>query len=70
MKKKVILKSTHPEEYGDLVIECLVIPNDQIGAYLATIPEERKFYAHKSGYVKARVGKAERLVRIENKENQ
>ena len=57
MKEKVVLKSTHPEEYPDLVVECRVIPNDQIGAYLASIPEDRKFYAYKSAPVKARKGK-------------
>ena len=57
MKEKIILKSTHPEEYPDLIIECRVIPNDQIGAYLAAIPDDRKFYAHKTGRVTARAGK-------------
>lgn len=56
MKEKVILKSTHPEEYPDLIIECRVIPNDKIGEYLATIPENRKFYAYKNGVVQARAG--------------
>ena len=56
MKEKVTLKSTHPEAYPDLVIECRVIQNDEIGAYLETIPEEKKFYAHKSGIVIARKG--------------
>lgn len=63
MKEKVILKSAHPEEYGDLVIECRVIPNVEIGEYLATIPEDRKFYAHKSGIVKARSGKAGEVIK-------
>ncbi len=57
MKEKVILKSTHPEEYPDLTVECRVIPNDQIGEYLDTIPDDKKFYAYKKGSVKARVGK-------------
>ena len=57
MKEKVILKSVHPEEYPDLVIECKIIPNDKIGKYLATIPNEKKFYAYKSKPVKARYGK-------------
>lgn len=57
MKEKVILKSAHPEEYPDLVVECRVIQNDEIGSYLDTIPEERKFYAHKTGEVLARQGK-------------
>lgn len=55
-KKKIILKSAHPEQYPDLEIECKVIPREKIGEYLETIPEERKFYAHKKGVVSARVG--------------
>ncbi len=57
MKEEIILKSTHPEEYSDLTVECRVIPNDKIGEYLDTISEEKKFYAYKKGSVKARVGK-------------
>ncbi len=56
MTKKIILKSTHPEEYPDLEIECKVIPNAEIGAYVASIPEERKFTAYKSAPVEARRG--------------
>lgn len=56
MKEKIILKSAHPEEYPDLVIECKVIQNDKIGEYVASIPEERKFYAYKKGSVAARPG--------------
>ncbi len=56
MKEKVILKSTHPEEYGDLVIECRVIPNEEIGAYLATISDDKKQVAYKKGKVSARYG--------------
>ncbi len=56
MKVKIILKSMHPEEYPDLEVECKVIPNDKIGEYLATIPEDRKFYAYKNGVVQARQG--------------
>ena len=56
MKEKIALKSTHPEEYPDLVVECRVISNDKIGEYLESIPEERKFYAHKNGLVSARIG--------------
>jgi hypothetical protein len=54
--KRVILKSTNPDEYPDKEIVCRVIPNDMIGEYLATIPEDKKFYAHKSGVVSARIG--------------
>ena len=57
MKEIIVLKSTHPDEYPDLAIECRVIPNDEIGAYLDTIPEEKKFYAYKTGKVAARFGK-------------
>lgn len=56
MKEKIILKSANPAEYGDLEIECVVIPNDQIGEYLSTIPEERKSVAYKSGHIHARRG--------------
>lgn len=56
MTQKIILKSTHLEEYPDLEVECKVIPNNQIGNYLATIPAENKFYAYKSAPVKARKG--------------
>lgn len=56
MKEKIILKSAKPEEYEDLVIECIVIPNDKIGEYISTIPEERKSIAYKSGHVHARRG--------------
>ena len=55
-KKKVVLKSSHPSDYPDLVIECRVIPNDKIGEYLSTIPDDKKFYAHKSESVSARRG--------------
>jgi hypothetical protein len=54
--RKVILRSAHPEAYGDLEIECKVIANDEIGAYLATIPEEEKFVAAKVAPVAARQG--------------
>lgn len=56
MKEKVILKSLHPELYPDLVIECRVIPNDEIGAYLSTISDEHKCVAYKTGVVTAREG--------------
>ena len=56
MKKNIVLKSTHPEEYPDLVVECRVIENHEIGEYLKTIPEDRKFVAYKSGSVEARQG--------------
>ena len=56
MKEKIVLKSAHPEEYPDLVIECRVIPNDKIVEYLESIPNNKKFYAYKSASVKARKG--------------
>ncbi len=56
MREKVILKIVHPEEYPDLAVECKVIPNDKIGEYLDTIPEDKKFYAHKDGLVSAIIG--------------
>lgn len=63
MKKKIVLKSLHPAEYDDLVIECKVIPNDKIGEYLETIPEEQKFYAYKSAPVLARTGKPGEVIK-------
>ena len=63
MKEKIILKSTNPELYPDLEIECRVLQNDEIGAYLDTIPEERKFYASKYARVKARMGHKGELVK-------
>ena len=63
MKEKIILKSRHPEEYPDLVVECRVIPNDKIGEYLKSIPEERKFYAYKSEPVLARDGKVGEVIK-------
>lgn len=56
MKEKIILKSANPEQYGDIEIECRVIQNDEIGSYLESIPEERKFYAYKSAAVVAMPG--------------
>ena len=56
MKKEIVLKSCNPSEYGDEVVECRVIENADINAYLATIPEERKFYATKIAPVEARIG--------------
>lgn len=43
MKEKIILKSTNPELYQDLEIECRVLQNDEIGAYLDMIPEKKNF---------------------------
>lgn len=63
MKEKIILKSAHPEEYGDLEVECKVIPNDQIGAYLTTIPEDRKIVGYKNTPVYARVGQEGEVVK-------
>lgn len=56
MKKQVILTSTNKEEYPDLVVECKVITNEEIGEYVKNIPEDRKFTAFKSASVKAREG--------------
>lgn len=56
MTEQIILKSTHPEEYEDLVVECKVIENDKISEYLESIPEERKFTAYKTGSVIAKKG--------------
>lgn len=67
MKEKVILKSTNPEQYEDLVVECKVIRNSEIGDYLATIPEDRKFVAYKSVPVNARQGVVGEVIKTEIK---
>ena len=65
MKKKVILTSTNPSEYPDLVVECKVVKNSEISEYINSIPEERKFNAYKSTPVQARVGKlGEKVVSV------
>ncbi len=56
MKEKIILKSVHPEQYPDLTIECTVIPNEEVGEYVSSIPDESKFTAYKNGKVTARTG--------------
>lgn len=56
MKKKIILTSANPEEYGDLVVECRVIESEEVGEYLKTIPAERKFVAYKNAPVVVRDG--------------
>jgi len=55
-KEKIILKSTHPDEYPDLEVECRVIENNEIASYLETIPQERKIVGYKTGEVLARIG--------------
>ena len=57
MKKiQITLRSANPEEYGDLTIECPLIPNHLIGKFVSRLAEEKKFYAHKSAPVSARIG--------------
>lgn len=56
MEKKIVLKSIKPEEYGDVEVTCRVIENADINAYLATIPEEKKYRATKVAPVEARPG--------------
>lgn len=63
MKEKIILKSTNPELYPDLEIESRVLQNNEIGAYLDTIPEERKFYASKHAKVRVRLGEKGELIK-------
>jgi len=63
MKEKIILKSTNPELYPDLEVECRVLQNNEIGAYLDTIPEERKFYASKHAKVRVRLGQKGELIK-------
>lgn len=62
MKEKIILKSAHPEEYGDLELVCRVIPNEEIGAFLSTISPEKKHMAYKKGKVSARLGKVGEVI--------
>jgi hypothetical protein len=63
MKEKVVLKSVHPEQYGDLVIECRVIKNSEITKYLSSRPEESKSIGYKTGRVTARKGKKGEVVK-------
>lgn len=56
MKEKVVLKSTHPEVYGDLEVECRVIENTDISSYLESLPSENKFVAYKHAPISARQG--------------
>ena len=57
MFKEIVLKSCNPEEYPDEVIVCRVIANEDIGAYVSAIPEEKRFRATKVAPVEARAGK-------------
>lgn len=74
MKEKIVLRSAHPEEYGDLEIEVRVLSNEEISAYLASIPDDKKFWATKKAKVSARVGipgeviKTELITNIDGKE--
>ncbi|MBR3199225.1 MAG: hypothetical protein IKG27_04345 [Bacilli bacterium] len=51
-----ILKSTHPEQYPDLVVKCRVIKSDEVKDYVSSIPEEDKCTVYKSAPVMARPG--------------
>ena len=62
MEKKVVLKSIKPEEYGDEVVTCRVIENEDVAAYVATIPEERKVRATKVAPVVAEAGQVGEVV--------
>lgn len=42
MTEGINLKSANPSEYPDLTVNCRVIPNSEINAYLKTILNERK----------------------------
>ena len=55
-KRKVVLKSAHPESYPDMEIECLFIPNGEINSYISSIPEEERSVGYKSAPVLARIG--------------
>ena len=61
-KRKVTIKSAHPELYPDMEIECLFIPNGEINDYLASIPEEERSVGYKSAPVLARVGEVGEVV--------
>ena len=62
MFKEIVLKSVKPEEYGDEVVTCKVIENADVNAYLATIPEEKKYRATKFAPVVARPGKVGEVI--------
>ena len=53
---KVILKSAHPEEYGDLEIECRELTREELTEYIANAPAEDKFVGTKTAAVEARKG--------------
>lgn len=52
----ITLKSANPELYPDLVVRCRVIKRDEIGDYVAGIPEEDKCVGFKNEPVEARIG--------------
>lgn len=53
---EITLKSANPELYPDLVVKCRVIKREEIGDYIAQIPEEDKSIGYKSQPVEARTG--------------
>ena len=53
---KVILKSAHPEQYGDLEIECRELTREELTTYIANTPESEKFVGTKTASVEARKG--------------
>ena len=44
---KVILKSAHPEAYGDLEIECRELTREELTKYIEQTPETEKFVGTK-----------------------
>ncbi len=53
---KVILKSAHPEAYGDLEIECRELTREELTKYIEQTPETEKFVGTKTAPVAARKG--------------
>ena len=56
--RKITLKSAHPEQYGDITIECReILSAEEMVRFLESIPESEKFMASKVAPVRARRGK-------------
>ena len=53
---KVILKSAHPEQYGDLEIECRELTREELTKLIEATPESEKFIGTKTAPVEARKG--------------
>ena len=53
---KVVLKSAHPEQYGDLEIECRELTREELTEYIANAPAQDKMVGTKTAVVEARKG--------------